>query len=74
MIVVNSALMQEKIIVIVENIVIDGSTPFKLVNKKGIKIYFESSYTNLKEACSIIKNEIKQSYFGNALYFNVVEE
>lgn len=74
MIVVNCALKQSEIIEIVENIKVNDENPFKYKEKKGIKMYFISNYSNGGEACTLIKTEIKKSNFGSALLFNVAEE
>ncbi|AQR93160.1 hypothetical protein [Clostridium saccharoperbutylacetonicum] len=74
MVVVNCPLKQDDIIKIVENIEIESKKEFKFIKKQGIKIYFESNYSDMEKACLIIKKEIKESELGKVLYFNVVEE
>ena len=74
MIVVNCALRQEDIIEMVENIEIENNKGFKFIKKQGIKLYFESDFSDMKNACSTIKQTIKGSDWGKVLYFNVVTE
>lgn len=74
MIVVNCPLKQDDIIEIVENIEIENKKVFRFAKKQAIKIYFESDYSDMEKACSLIKKEIKDTQLGRALYFNVVAE
>lgn len=74
MIVVNCPLKQDEIIKMVEDIEIENKKEFRFVKKQGMKIYFESDYSDVQKACSTIKQEIKNSDLGKVLYFNVVEE
>lgn len=71
MIIVNSPIMQDKIIEIVESI---NSPRFTFVKKDGIKIYFDTEYNNLDEACTIVKNEIKKDSMASAIMFTVKSE
>lgn len=74
MIVVNCPLKQDEIIKMVEDIEIENKKEFRFVKKQGMKIYFDSDYSDVQKACSAIKQEIKKSDLGKVLYFNVVEE
>lgn len=74
MIIVNCALRQEDIIDIVETIEFENEKAFNFIKKEGIKLYFESNFSDEKNACSTIKQTIKNSDWGKVLYFNVVEE
>ena len=74
MIIVNCALRQQDIINVVEAIQIQNNKPFKFIKKQGIKIFFNTDYENLEEACTVIKKEIKSQTYGNALYFNVITD
>lgn len=74
MIVVNCPLKQDEIVKMVEDIEIENKKEFKFVKKQGMKIYFESDYSDADKACATIKKVIKESELGRVLYFNVVEE
>ena len=60
MIIVNVAMMQEKVIQLLEE-------------KKGLKLYFQGPNSNLASDAQTAKRLIKQSSFGSALFFNVEE-
>ena len=72
MIIVNCPLMQNDVIKVVEGISLNNTNPFKFVEKKGMKIFFETADVNLDEACAIIKSEMRKAPFGSLLNFNVV--
>lgn len=74
MIVVNCPLQQDEIVKMVENIEIENKKEFKFVKKQGMKIYFESNYSDIEKACLTIKKKIKETELGKVLYFNVVSE
>lgn len=68
MIIVNCALMQDKIIQIVESI---KKYNFKYVKTEGIRIYFKTNAQNLNDAAKVAKAAIKANPIGTALYLNV---
>lgn len=74
MIVINCALKQNEIIEVVEKISINGKNPFKYREKKGIKIFFDSTEQDNVKNLDLIKSSIKKSEFGTALFFNISEE
>ncbi|WP_297424247.1 hypothetical protein [Clostridium sp.] len=74
MIIVNCALRQDDIIQIVENIEIENQKVFKYVKKEGLKIIFDSSYGDDQKAAPIVKQAIKDTPFGKALFFNVTAQ
>ncbi len=69
MIIVNSALMQNEIIEILENI---KEPKYKFIKKNGIRLYFETSIEDLDEASKIAKASIKEKPEAAALFFSVV--
>jgi hypothetical protein len=71
-IVVNSPMMSDKIINLLCEYKENG-VEFKFIKKTGIKIEFEVSGIEVQEACSLAKSLIKNTEFGNVLYFNVAE-
>lgn len=70
MIIVNSPIMQDKIIKILETL---KDPTYTFVKKDGIKIYFETSLDDKAEACKIAKKEIKKDPMGGAIMFTVKE-
>ena len=72
MIIVNCPLMQNDVIKVVEGISLNNTNPFKFVEKKGMKIFFEVANVNIDEACIIIKTEMRKAPFGSVLNFNVI--
>lgn len=68
MIIVNCALMQDKIIQIVESI---QKYNFSYVKTDGIRIYFKTSAKDLNDAAKVAKAAIKANPIGIALYLNV---
>lgn len=71
MIIVNSPIMQDKIIEILES---SDKGDFKFNKKEGIRIYFETSIENKEEAAKIAKSEIKNNPISGALIFKVKTE
>lgn len=71
MIIVNCALRQDDIKEIVENIDVENEKPFKFVKKEGLKLSFESSLSDNTKAASIVKQAIKDTPIGKALFFSV---
>ena len=71
MIIVNSPIMQDKIIKILEAI---EEPTFEFVKKDGIKVYFNTSLENKEEACAIAKKEIKKDPIASAIMFTVKSE
>ena len=68
MIIVNSPIMQEKIIKIVEAM---DEPKCTFVKKDGIKIYFETEFEDKEKAAALIKAAIKKDPMGSAIMFNV---
>lgn len=68
MIIVNSPIMQDKIIKILEAM---DSPTFKFVKKEGIKIYFETDMEDKDKACDVAKKEIKKDPMGSTIMFKV---
>lgn len=71
MIIVNSALMQDKIIKIIESI---EDPKFTFVKKQGLKIYFETDMEDREEAAKIAKAKIKADPVAGSLLFSVKTE
>lgn len=71
MIIVNSPIMQDKIIEILES---SDEASFKFVKKDGIRIYFEIDLDDKDEAARIAKSEIKKDPISGALIFSVKTE
>lgn len=65
MIVVNIAMKQEEIKAALEE------NGFIFVKKQGLKLFFETSETDLEAEAARAKKIIKSSEFGAALFFNV---
>ncbi|MFW2488192.1 hypothetical protein [Clostridium chromiireducens] len=74
MIVVNCALRQDDIVEIVENIQVENEKVFKYVKKEGLKIIFESSLGDDQKSAGIIKQAIKETNIGKALFFSVAAQ
>ncbi|PJI07244.1 MULTISPECIES: hypothetical protein [Clostridium] len=74
MIIVNCALKQNDVIKVVEDIEVDNDKPFKYVKKQGLKLFFESKLEDTEKACSVIKKSIRDTSFGNSLYFSVTPQ
>lgn len=71
MIIVNSAIMQDKIIDILEAC---KEASFKFIKKEGIRIYFETDMEDQEAAAKIAKAEIKKDPIGGTLLFSVKTE
>lgn len=71
MIIVNSPIMQDKIIEILEA---SNEASFKFIKKNGIRIYFEVDMVDDEEAAKIAKSEIKKDPISGALIFSVKTE
>ncbi|MEY8443530.1 hypothetical protein [Lactococcus ileimucosae] len=67
MIIVNVAMMQEKVIQLLEE------NGFTYQEKQGLKLYFQEPSNDITTAAQTAKRLIKQSSFGSALFFNVEE-
>lgn len=67
MVIVNIAMMQEKVIQLLEE------NGFTYKEKKGLKLYFRGPNSDLATDAQTAKRLIKQSSFGSALFFNVEE-
>ena len=65
MILVNSAMMQNAIIELLEE------NGFKNTQKQGLKLYFETPTEDQTADAATAKQLIKTSPFGAALFFNV---
>jgi hypothetical protein len=71
MIIINSAMQQDNIKQLVENLTVEGITP-TFVEKRGIQLMFEAPEKE-DEIVTAIKKEIKETSWGGVLYFNVVK-
>ena len=71
MIIVNCALRQDDIIGIVENLEVENEKVFKFVKKQGLQLHFDCSLSDQNNAASIVKNQIKATELGKALFFSV---
>ena len=71
MIIVNCALRQDDIIAIVENLEVESEKPFKFVKKQGLQLHFDCSLSDQNSAASMVKNQIKATELGKALFFSV---
>ncbi len=71
MIIVNCALRQDDIVGIIENIEIENEKVFKCSKKQGLQLYFECNLSDEQKAASIIKQTIKDTDLGKALFFSV---
>lgn len=67
MIVVNVAMMKEKVIHLLEE------NGFQYKEKQGLQLFFEGPSADSVANVSFAKSLIKQSSFGSALFFNVTE-
>ena len=74
MILVNCALSQDQVIKIVEEMEIDGQKHFKFKNKQGLKLHFDSTYSDDSKAAGLIKSHIKSTPLGKPLFFSVSAE
>lgn len=71
MIIVNCALRQDDIIGIVENIVVEDKKAFKFVKKEGLKLFFDCTLADGEKAAALVKQTIKGTDLGKALFFSV---
>lgn len=71
MIKVNSALQQDKIIELLNNLT-EENTHFVYHKKEGISLLFETDADDLEKAAKIAKSAIKSQSWGSVLYFQVV--
>ncbi|MFL2125569.1 hypothetical protein ACEN4K_11755 [Marinilactibacillus psychrotolerans] len=71
MIKVNSALQQDKIIELLNNLT-EENTHFAYHKKEGISLLFETDADDLEKAAKIAKSAIKSQSWGSVLYFQVV--
>lgn len=72
MILVSCPLKQNDIIKIIEEYKGEEKQVFRLENKKGSNLYFNSTLENNDEACLLIKKLIKSYKYSPALMYNVV--
>lgn len=68
MIYISSALKQQEII---DLLTTSDTTKYTFIEKKGIKLAFETDAENEKEAADMAKAMIKATDFGKVLYFQV---
>lgn len=71
MIKVNSALQQDKIIELLNNLT-EENIHFGYHKKEGISLLFETDADDLEKAAKIAKSAIKSQSWGSVLYFQVV--
>ncbi|MGL4383503.1 MAG: hypothetical protein ACRCTA_07280 [Bacilli bacterium] len=69
MLTISSALKQNDLIAMFDNQTIDGVT-FKYVDKSGINLRFTYEGEH-EDIISLVKQKIKESTFGAALFFRV---
>ncbi|GFH42297.1 hypothetical protein Hs30E_08480 [Lactococcus hodotermopsidis] len=69
MIVINMAMMQDKVIELLNSA--EGELTYKFTEKKGIKLFFEVTSGDVDTAAVEAKKLIKAQSWGSALYFNV---
>lgn len=69
MLYISSAMKHQEIIDLLENL--EGSTSYKFIEKKGIKLSFEIAGEVGQAAVDTAKGAIKDTSFGKALYFQV---
>lgn len=74
MIIVNCALRQDDIVSIVENIEVENEKVFKFVKKQGLQIHFDCNISNQQEGVTVVKQAIKNTELGKALFFNVAAQ
>ncbi|BDZ32269.1 hypothetical protein RA086_13555 [Lactiplantibacillus sp. WILCCON 0030] len=73
MIFVNSPLMQDKIIDLLNNYNEDGVT-FEFVEKQGMKLRFKTSSDDPEAAAKLAKSAIKGQDWGTAIFFQAAAE
>lgn len=73
MISISSAMQQEQIKELLTGYNEDGVT-FTFKEKKGIKLYFETSAEDKDAALRLVKDMIKGTPWGKVLYFNAIVE
>lgn len=73
MIILNAPLQQDKIIEELTNYDKDG-TSFRFIEKKGIKLHFESNLEDQEQAARLARQIIKDSSWGSVLYFQATVE
>lgn len=73
MIVVSSPLKRDFMVELVDGYTIDNFE-FKHVKTEGMKLYFECANPDTEKAVRHVKNLIKGSEMGRALYFTVTAE
>lgn len=71
MIKVNSALQQDKIIDLLNNLN-EENIHFTYHEKEGISLLFETNADDLEKAAKVAKAAIKSQSWGSVLYFQVV--
>lgn len=72
MITVSSAMQQDAIIELLNNIDEAGIT-FTFKQKQGIKLFFETPAEDLEAAVKLAKETIKAQPWGGVLYFQVAK-
>lgn len=73
MIFVNSPLMQDKIIDLLNNFDEDGIT-FEFVDKQGMKMRFKTNADDTEAAAKRAKSAIKAQDWGTAIFFQAAAE
>ena len=71
MVIVFSPLCQEDIIKDIENFKIDGSNVFSINEIDGMRLIFDSTIENDKEACSVAKKIMGNFKYARALNYFV---
>lgn len=70
MIEVMAPVQQDKIIELIDGLAKEGVT-FSYKEKKGMKIYFETTAEDVASAAKMLKAEVKAQPWGSVLYFQV---
>jgi len=73
MIVLNAPVQQDKIIETLTTYNEEGLT-FEFIEKKGMKLYFNTNATDLEATAKKVKEIIKETPYGAVLYFQVTAE
>ena len=70
MIELSAPVQQDKMIELIESLDKDGMT-FTFKEKKGMKVYFDTTAEDVAAAAKLVKAEIKAQPWGSVLYFQV---
>jgi len=73
MVVINAPLQQDKIIDELKNYNKDGVS-FRFIEKKAMKLYFETSLEDQEQAARLARQAIKDTPWGSVMYFQATAE